>query len=84
MIKGFGYDEAGNFHKLSEVSLTCDKKDLRSLRSFLDKCIEEMDKGKFTGENGGHRHYQDFKEEGLLINECDFIILLNHKGKKNV
>lgn len=82
MIKGFGYDEEGKQHNLSEVSLLCDKKDLRLLRAFLDKCIEEMDKGKFTGENGGHRHYQDFKEECLVTNECDFIILLNHKGKK--
>lgn len=83
MIKGFGRDlkDEEKSYKLSEVSLMCDKKDLRKLRTFIDGCIEEMDSGKFNGKNGGHRHYQDCFE-GFLRKECDLIIHLNYKGKK--
>ncbi len=82
MIRGYGRDKNKGY-ELSEVSLMFDKKDLREIKAFIDLCVEEMDGGSFTGENGGHRHFSFFKEK-FDIKECDFIIMLDHKGNKNV
>ena len=81
MIELFGHDIIPSTYgiDLKDVTISGNKNDIKKLRNFLNSCLEEIEEGSFTGENGGHRHFNFYTND--LESKTDIVIMLNPENK---
>jgi phosphoribosylformylglycinamidine (FGAM) synthase-like enzyme len=74
-------EENNTFVNIDEVSMSCNKKEIKKLAEFFNSCLKDVEKGTFNILNGGHRHFKDFKTtlEEFKETKTDLILFISEE-----